>query len=933
MKTFSDKFILFIPVLLLTLVSCSDKLTGEKPASPVCLKINSVSAPSLSRAAVMGTSFPTDEDVSIGVFTYSESSGYTYTNIKYTRKAGQSEWVADKELLISDRPVTVYAYYPWQDGAGTATIDVTSSINGKDWMWATPVGNVSVSNPTVNLSMNHFFALVELIFNVPDRFADGGGISSVSLACEGAALTGTVNILGGAVSGNSPMTGENILSGAVVLPIKDGVARTSCLLIPYRNFQNDRFAVDISCTVGGQTFSASIPQTAGIIVRPGAKSTINLTIKDNLLIADPAEITVKEGEAPSDPFVEEADDASADFISKTLDCSKLKDLKHPRLFLTAAGFEDLEKKVTVDRFSYKNLYKLNKMVLDLADVCLSGSPIEYKLNDSKRLLDQSREALKRLFACSYAFKITGRPKYRDKAREDLVTVCSFKDWHPAHWLDVGEMALGVAIAYDWLYYSLTLEERALIHRKLVDYCIVASKGESFRKNKGNWNQVCYCGALAAAIAVYEKDKTVSGQLISDLLTDNRSAMQGIYSPDGNYYEGYDYWGYGTGFQVMILQMLKTAFGTMFDLDKTDGFLKTADYMLFMAGPCGKCFPYADGGTSNERPNLAMWWFAAYRNDISLLFNEMRLFEAGAYPTCVQARMLPMLPCMVKDFNIEGTPSAPSSIVWSGKGVKPMVMVRKGWTFGEDDAYFGLVGGYANVSHGHLDAGSFVYDALGYRWSDDYTRPDYGTMESALASAGGDLWNLKQTSLRWDIFKQNNLAHSTISVMNTENSNKLHASDHLVGSSTVKSTLEETYTSADAPGGKINMTAAVSDGLASAKRSIKLISGSKGPILEITDELSALSYRKAEIQWRMNTPSSVTVGTDGIVLTQGGRKMKLTTSSSNQNVAPAFQDFGKVRPTGWIQRSWDTNLTNNIAGFSATIPANNKVTFTTRISPE
>lgn len=645
---------------------------------------------------------------------------------------------------------------------------------------------------------------------------------------------------------------------------------------------------------------------------------------------EPVEGSLEGGDNPSGlPFIEETDDASADYVQGSLDCSKLKDLRHPRLFLTAGSFEDLTDKVTRERFSNKNLYKFNKTVIDLADSYLTRPPIEYKLN-GKRLLDQSREALKRLFACSYAFKITGRPKYRDKVREDLATVCSFDDWHPDHWLDVGEMALGVAIAYDWLYYSLSLEERALIHRKLVDYCIASSQGQSFRTTIGNWNQVCYCGALAAAITLYEKDKAVCGKLISDLLADNRKAMSGIYSPDGNYAEGYDYWGYGTGFQVMILQMLKTAFGTMFDLDKVEGFNTSADYMLYMAGTCGKCFPYADGGTTTERPNLAMWWFAANRNDASLLFNEMRLYDSGAYPDCAQSRLLPFVPCIAKDMDLDKVASKPSAILWSGNGNKPVLMVHTKWTFDESDVFFGIVGGYANTSHGHMDAGSFVFDAFGYRWSDDYTRPDYTAIEAALGNVGADFWNMKQASLRWDVFKMNNLSHSTISVMNATGSGKVHPSDHLVGSKGSKSTLVETWTSSSSPGGKINMTAAVSDGLESAVRSIRLVNGNT---LEITDELTALVSGDAKIQWRMNTPASPTVAGSEIVLRQGFRSMGLSVVSDNSKVTPVLGNFGKERPSDWTERNWDTGLSNVMVGFSATIPAGQKVKFTTRITPK
>lgn len=926
MKGIFRAILLALTVMPSVLVSCTDNLSADRPATQDCLKINSVSTAPV-RAAIRGTSFPSDKDNSIGVFTYSKSSGWSNRNVRFTCKAGQTQWTSEKGITLTKDPVTVYAYYPWQEDVTAESLTVTSSINGDDWMRAAPVGNVSSSNPSIDLTMDHVLSLVDLVFNVSSQYAEGTQMTSLTISSEGAALSGTADLLTGEVSGNGPMTGGNALSAKISLPLKDGVIRTECLLVPYGQSPTGRYPMTISCTFGGQTFNASIPESMGVAICSGVRSIVSLSINVNKMTVESAQIVLEEGETA--PFVEETDDPAADYVSGNLDCSLLKQLKHPRLFLTADGLEGLKRKVTVERFENKELYKINKMVLDLADDCLSAPPIEYKF-EGKSILGQSREALKHLFACSYAFKITGRPKYLDKAREDLATVCAFNDWHPAHWLDVGEMALGVAIAYDWLYYSLSLEERTLIHRKLVDYCL-DEENKTFKKTIGNWNQVCYCGILAAALALYEKDKTICGKSISELLANNKYAMEGIYGPDGNYSEGYDYWGYGTGFQVMILKMLQTAFGTMFGLDKVEGFSKTADYMLFMAGSCGKCFPYADGGTATERSNYAMWWFASYRNDPSLLFNEMRLLRTGFYPGS-QIRTLPLLPILAKDIdNLDAIASVkPSGQIWSGNGNKPVVMVHTKWTFDADDAYLGLAGGYASTSHGHLDAGSFVYDALGYRWSDDYVRPDYTEMEPLLAKVGGDLWNLKQSSLRWDVFKINNLSHSTLSVMNGGGSGKVHASDHLVGSSGSKVTIVTTYTSPDELGGRINMTAAVSDGLKSAIRTVKLIDG---VTLVVTDELTALSYRAADIQWRMNTPASVSVGSSEIVLTQGGKSMSLTTASNNQNVTPILKDFGRSRPSNWTQREWDTSLTNNIVGFSATIPAGKSVTLTTTITPK
>ena len=109
-------------------------------------------------------------------------------------------------------------------------------------------------------------------------------------------------------------------------------------------------------------------------------------------------------------------------------------------------------------------------------------------------------------------------------------------------------------------------------------------------------------------------------------------------------------------------------------------------------------------------------------------------------------------------------------LYSGGGEVPVVLMRTDWTNSDTDRYLGLKGGQANSSHGHMDAGSFVYDALGLRWSEDVTRESYAKVENALKAAGGSFWNMGQNSLRWQVWRLNNRAHSTLTV---------NDSDHLV----------------------------------------------------------------------------------------------------------------------------------------------------------
>ena len=59
----------------------------------------------------------------------------------------------------------------------------------------------------------------------------------------------------------------------------------------------------------------------------------------------------------------------------------------------------------------------------------------------------------------------------------------------------------------------------------------------------------------------------------------------------------------------------------------------------------------------------------------------------------------------------------------------------------------------------MDAGSFVFDALGVRWVQDLGMQEYYSLEKENV----DLWNMSQNGQRWNVFRYNNLAHNTLTV--------------------------------------------------------------------------------------------------------------------------------------------------------------------------
>lgn len=617
-------------------------------------------------------------------------------------------------------------------------------------------------------------------------------------------------------------------------------------------------------------------------------------------------------------FKEEEDDPSPD-PSGTFDYASLGAMGHPRLLIDDEGIASLKNKVLKAPEANPTLVRAHNMIMKLADASLnSSSPITYKLDASgRRLIHQSRKALERIFSCAYAYKMTGRGEYLTRVKADMQTVCSFQDWHGGPcFLDAAEMAVAVSIGYDWCYYDLPLSLRRQAHRALVDYCLAVTGDDHDYPNMDyNWNQVSYAGVVMSALALYEKEKDLSVRRIEEALVNNKRTIAVSYAPDGNYPEGYSYWSYGTHFQVLILASLEKIFGHTGGLEDAADLRKMAEWMLFMSGPSGEVFNYSDCGRRYSDPQYCMWWLAWKYKDISMLYNEQRLLNN--YTESDETRLLPMCALFSDGLDFSGTIAPPSKHIWSGKGDTPVVLVHGDWSFSATDSFLGVKGGMAKVNHGHLDGGSFVFDAYGKRWAEDLMVPEYTSIENAITAAGGNFWDTAQNSMRWDVFVMTNYAHNTLTV-----NGELHS----VGGFT---SLNSTIDTDTEKGGVFNLTPALGGSVSSAIRTVKLVNYKQ---LVVIDEITA-SSSPAQVEWRMMTRSSVDKQTSHIDLSFPDitQKMRLEAKSSVSSITPQMMKKPAHFDDG--ARTWDLSQDGKtIVGHSFTVPAGQSVTITTTLSP-
>ncbi|MBP5320517.1 MAG: heparinase, partial [Kiritimatiellae bacterium] len=407
---------------------------------------------------------------------------------------------------------------------------------------------------------------------------------------------------------------------------------------------------------------------------------------------------------------------------------------HPRLFATIGTFQTVKAKIATDELTRLGA----ESVRSDADQLLARKPAE-RIQTGRRLLDVSRNVLFRSTTLAMAYRLYGDDRYLKRAQEELCAAARFTDWNPSHFLDVAEMALAVAIGYDWLYNELDPAARDMIADGLTRHALRQPEG-GWSRARNNWGQVCHAGLTAAALALAERDPETAATVIHRAVV-NLPRPMGVYAPNGCYPEGPGYWSYGTDFNVIAIDLLENALHTDFGLGSLPGFRETATFLEYVTGPSGKVFNYADGGMGRGT-DCALWWFAKRLKRPDLLVP----FERGAYiayatrrhritDTRGGDRLFPLTLLWLQPVPTDLKPQLP--LLWDAKGPQPITIQRSGWD-NATDLFIGLKAGSPSGNHGHMDGGSFVLDAEGIRWAYDLGAESYHKIESLKMN----LWNMR-----------------------------------------------------------------------------------------------------------------------------------------------------------------------------------------------
>ena len=480
-------------------------------------------------------------------------------------------------------------------------------------------------------------------------------------------------------------------------------------------------------------------------------------------------------------------------------------------------------------------------------------PVITREMEGFRLLNVSRLVLRRVVNCGIAFRIEGDNRHARRAILDLQAAAAFIDWNPSHFLDVAEMCCAFALGLDWLHDELTPTERLALEDALIRLGLepgLADPKAVFLTITNNWNAVCNGGLAMGAIAVRHLRPELAETLIRRCI--EQMPLHGAnYAPEGAFIEGPTYWAYGTTYHVLAVESLLRATGSAHGLDAMPGFKESAAYMAHITGPTGDFYPYFDS-RARRMPLPALLWFGRHYDDPTATCAEVGPLQkvlAGPLEAVLglEARYFAISLLWLNPEHLAEPTMAP--LAWSGNGANPVAFWRTDWT--SDAVWVGAKGGKASLSHGHLDAGSFVLEAGGVRWAIDPGMEEYHRLEAM----GVDLWSKD----RWTLFRLGAEGHSLPRIDGAVPSPE--GACPRIGWSNISS-----------PSVGFDLSALYSGVLSSLQRTI---SAGHGGVTRWRDEVRGLAAgRRYRFTWL--TTAEVGIEKGVVLLSQSGRRLRITT---------------------------------------------------------
>ena len=520
---------------------------------------------------------------------------------------------------------------------------------------------------------------------------------------------------------------------------------------------------------------------------------------------------------------------------------------HPRLLATESDFERLKKEIKENTHKKRWFEALLKACEEIKE----KPTLRYELRDGVRLLYVSWDLQRYALMLALAYKLTGDKKYFDYAWPHLEAVAEMPDWNPSHHIDVGTLAYGYAVAYDWFYDVMTPAQKALMEKGAYENlfytvnCAIEEKDTAYCNilMSNNHNVFSNAGVMASVMAFMDVYPDIASKVGADIIRVLEAFMD-KFAPMGAYYEGPYYAETAINYTVRVFAAMKPSLGTLYGLDKAQGFDMLADFVILLQSDFG-AFNFADSKCSLLAIAGMFWIFDHFdlkgRKD-NVASRNFREPAIGQIPEAI-------LWYNVREEDEDGNMR---TVVHYPE--EEIIAMRD--TYGDGQTFVGIKAGNTVYAHSHLDAGSFVLDAMGRRWAYDL---------------GQDNYNLYYKYNHWDVYRLRAESHNTLIV------NPDATPGYVLGS---RADVVEFVDTPDRVKAVVRMTDlyGAERGVESARRGYLFVDG-RGSLV-VRDELKLT--RESVLRWHLCTDAEIEISGDTAVLRDKAAPDKYITLQFSSN---------------------------------------------------
>ena len=409
---------------------------------------------------------------------------------------------------------------------------------------------------------------------------------------------------------------------------------------------------------------------------------------------------------------------TTDELVKTIK-DKFPNNEHPRLVLSEDDFSRIKSQIETNEFikkTFENIIKISDEALELEPFTI-----------------RNRSAIEiRVINLALAYRLSKKQEYFDRLWLELKNLCdetNFPNWDIN--LDVAVIGNAVSLAFDWLYYDFTPQQRRFVANATIKNTILLTKEIYDKQGYRNWsvafnNYNGICSSSSGLIAMTFLDEEFTDSTYNDICT---SVLQGSigalprnlisFQPDGAFYEGLGYMTWMMRIESYFLSCMEKSLGLTYGDELLDNYYKGADFINYVQGGKGE-FNFCDTQEQNDYKGLSMVLYCAEKAnnpEYAWLYYKINDENGGDFTALLYYN---------EDIHKKTSKPKKNDVYYKNTEVAFFHT-----DFGDkNENYVGFISGSNVEWHTGLEIGNFVIDSMGVRWiscigGDRYDVTGYG----------------------------------------------------------------------------------------------------------------------------------------------------------------------------------------------------------------